>query len=150
MNVNKMAKQDAERWARAEMFFGEGAGIRRKLLWAEISDKGHNIPGYSETFERAYAKQNMGDHAIKAMKERKRIDRSASVKRNTRGLLTGNTPSMSTTVIVGSMVWWTLRETGYDKVIGDNIRHQYFRIKGEIDRRRANRKARHEASDILS
>ncbi len=52
MNINKLAATDAAKWARAEMFFGEGAGTRRKLLDADITHKSVNFPGYVEAFQK--------------------------------------------------------------------------------------------------
>ncbi len=92
MNINKLATADATNWARAEMFFGEGAGTRRKLLSADIGHKVERISGYNEAFQKAYNKQNFADHAIKAAKERKRIDRSAAFGKNVRALARGDRP----------------------------------------------------------
>lgn len=112
MDVNKIAKKDAFDWARAEMFFGAGAGTRRKLLNAQIEDKVAKIPGYVELFEDWYGKQNFADHAIAAAKERKRIDRMVSLKRNGKGLLTGNRRQMSTVVVGTVVVYGVLYEAG--------------------------------------
>lgn len=129
MDVNKIAKKDAFEWARAEMFFGAGAGTRRKLLNAQIEDKVAKIPGYVELFEDWYGKQNFADHAIAAAKERKRIDRMVSLKRNGKGLLTGNRKQLSTVVLVGVTTYVVLHETGYDKVIEAKTRELYGKSK---------------------
>ena len=85
--LEKIASQDAFRWARAEMFFGDGAGTRRRLVEAEISQKMKDIPGYKDAFMTWYEKQDMAEHAIAAAKERQKIDRSIRVHRNTRALV---------------------------------------------------------------
>lgn len=128
MNVKKMAAQDAARWARAEMFFGEGAGTRRKLLNAEITQK-MGLPGYGEAFHNAYSRQNMADHAIKAAKERTRLDRGKMVKRNVRGLVTGNRQSLTTSVAVAAMAWYVAKETGLDEPIKREVKVQYGKAK---------------------
>jgi|SRR6478609_1152428 len=133
MDVNKIAKKDAFDWARAEMFFGAGAGTRRKLLNAQIEDKVAKIPGYVELFEDWYGKQNFADHAIAAAKERKRIDRMVSIKRNGKGLLTGNRKQLSTVVLVGVTAYVVLHETGYDQVIWDNTKETYRKAKVKFD-----------------
>lgn len=137
MNVNKMAAEDAAKWARAEMFFGEGAGTRRKLLDAEITQKMNSIPGYSAAFDKAYYKQDMSDHAIKAAKERQRIDRSKAVKRNVRGLTTGNRQSLTTGVGIAAAAWYVARETGYDEKIKREVKARYYRAKFEVKKAKA-------------
>lgn len=129
MDVNKIAKQDAFNWARAEMFFGAGAGTRRKLLNAQIEDKVAKIPGYVELFEDWYGKQNFADHAIAAAKERKRIDRVVTLKRNGKGLLTGNRRQLTTAVLTGVVVWGVLVETGYDEPIKKGVKDLYGKSK---------------------
>lgn len=133
MDVNKIAKKDAFDWARAEMFFGAGAGTRRKLLNAQIEDKVAKIPGYVELFEDWYGKQNFADHAIAAAKERKRIDRMVSLKRNGKGLLTGNRKQLTTAVLTGVVVWGVLVETGYDEPIKRNVKQTYAKAKAKFN-----------------
>lgn len=133
MNIDKIAKQDASNWARAEMFFGEGAGTRRKLLWAEISDKGRRIPGYSARFEKAYSKQNMADHAIKAAKERARLDRSGFLKKHTKALLRGDRRNE----IVGLMLLgYAAHQMGYDKIALEKAKKIQRKVKTKIAERK--------------
>jgi len=136
-NIKKMANKDAFNWARAEMFFGEGAGTRRKLLNAEISDKAHSIPGYRELFEKAYYKQNMADHAIKAAKERARLDHVSYLGKNVKALLTGRVQNMSPSfiVIVGAGI--VLHQTGYDKVLWAKGKKFYLDSKEALRQERA-------------
>lgn len=131
MNVKKMAVEDAARWGYAQMFFGEGAGTKRKLLNAEISDKVASIPDYQKHFEAAYNKLNMGAIALKAAKDRKRIDRGNAVRKNTRAIIRGDRRSMSTLLIIGGAAYWYARETGYDKVIAEDVNKRYRRLKGK-------------------
>ena len=105
MDVSKIAKKDAFDWARAEMFFGAGAGTRRKLLNAAIEDKVAKIPGYVELFEEYYSKQNG------------------------KGLLTGNRRQLTTVVLTGVVVWGVLVETGYDEPIKKNVKQTYAKAK---------------------
>lgn len=137
MNVNKMAAQDATKWAYAEMFFGEGAGTRRKLLTAEISSKASRIPGYNDAFNKAYEKQNWADLAIKAAKERKALDRAKFIKRNVRGLVTGNRRNLTTGMAVGLTAWYIAHETGLDAEIKADIKYAAGKAKklgGDVKR----------------
>lgn len=130
MNQNKLAAVDADRWARAEMFFGEGAGTRRKLLKAEIANKA-SIPGYGKAFHDAYEKQDWAKHAIQASKERQHLDRSKAVKRNVRGLVTGNRQSLTTGLAVAVTLWVFAKQTGLDEPIKREVKKGYGRVKIE-------------------
>lgn len=132
MNIDKVAKADAFNWARAEMFFGAGAGTRRKLLEAEIAHKVETISGYHEAFNKWYQQQNFADHAIAAAKERKKIDRLASFKRNGRGILTGNRRQLTNTVLTGIVVYGVLVETGLDEPIKAEVKKRYAQAKVQV------------------
>lgn len=137
MNVTKMAKQDAAAWARAEMFFGEGAGTRRKLLWAEINKKLSTVPGYQDAFNKAYVSQDWADHAIKAAQERKKLDRAAKVSKNFRALKSGNVRGLSTGVYVIVGGAYLAHVTGYDKKIEAEARKLWKKAKVEVKYRKA-------------
>lgn len=139
MNLNKMVMKDAAEWARAEMFFGEGAGTRRKLLNAEIAQKGTTIPGYAEAFEEAYSMQDMAEHALKATKERRHIDRTAAVSKNAKAIMRGDRRGMSTGVLIVVGIAVVAHQTGYDEVAIKEIKKYYKKAKAEI----AVRKLRH-------
>lgn len=74
------AKKDAEEYARAKMFYGEGAGNRRKLIKAKVESKSKDA-GYKEAFDYALSQQNMADHANKAKAERHRKDAVQGTKK---------------------------------------------------------------------
>jgi hypothetical protein len=133
VNISKIAAKDAAEWARAEMFFGEGAGTRRKLLEAEIAHKVENLSDYNELFKKAYSKQNMADHAAKAAKERKHIDRMAKVSKNARALVHGDRRGLSTGVFVIVAIGYVAHQTGYDKVALEEGKKQYHKIKTRFD-----------------
>lgn len=127
--LNKMASKDAHRFARAEMFFGEGAGTRRKLLDAEINEKCIRIPGYSEALTKYYNRQNMADHAIAAAKHRKRLDRGKALNR-TRRQMFGNTTYL-TYAVVGA---YYIHQSGVDKMLYDEAKVRYASTKARVKR----------------
>lgn len=140
MNVNKIARQDAHEWARAEMFFGAGAGTRRKLLQAEIEGKRGRIPGYADLFDQYYSEQNFADHAIAAAKERKRIDRMVALKKNTRGSLTGNPKSMSTGLLLVGAAYVFATQTGLDEILKEEAKRTYRKAKAFVNEKRKPKK----------
>jgi hypothetical protein len=132
MNINKLAATDAAKWARAEMFFGEGAGTRRKLLDADITHKSVHFPGYGKAFDKAYEKQNFADHAIRAAKERKRLDRSHTLGKNVRALARGDRRGMSNGFAAVVIVVAVAKFTGYDKVALDKGKVYHSKLKVRI------------------
>ena len=74
------AEKDANEYARAKMYYGEGAGNRRKLIKNTVEEKSKD-PGYKEAFDYAMSRQNMDDHVKKAKQERKVNDIKAGVPR---------------------------------------------------------------------
>jgi hypothetical protein len=142
--MEKMAKEDAFRWARAEMFFGQGAQIRRKLLQAELDHKVETIQGYADAFNKYYGQQNMAEHAIKAAKERKSIDRGKMLKRNVGGLTTGNRSRL--TPAVGTIVtaYIIAKQTGMDEPIKQEVVKQYRRAEKWVTVQRAKWELKHE------
>ena len=80
-STNRRAKKDASEFARAKLFYGNGAGTRRKLIKATVEQRSKNEPGYKKAFDAHLAKQNMAKQADKAVKERTRTDRTDRTKK---------------------------------------------------------------------
>lgn len=127
----KMAAKDAHDWARAEMFFGEGAGIRRRHLEAQINEKKNDIPNYTEWFDFFYGRQNMAEHAMAAAKERARLDRAAKVGKNLRAIKSGNMRNLSNGLFLVAGAAYLAHATGYDKVIQEKAKTLYKQAKVE-------------------
>ena len=68
--TERLVKKDAKRYADAKMFYGEGAGTRRKLLKAELDKKKRTIPGYEKLFDNAIKNVDYAKSANKAKVER--------------------------------------------------------------------------------
>jgi hypothetical protein len=78
--TNREARKDAKEFARAKMFFGEGAGTRRKLINKSVEAKKQRSSAYAKAFDTNLAIQDLSTHASKAKKERKRTDRNTRTK----------------------------------------------------------------------
>ena len=87
----RTAKKDAKEYARAKMYYGEGAGTRRKLINATVNQRSKADPEYKAEFERQLAKQDMAKHAVKARSERGRNDVKNTVVKTGRGLINAAT-----------------------------------------------------------
>lgn len=129
LKIDKIAREDAAKYAYAEMFFGEGAGTMRKLIFTEVDSKVERIPGYREAFQRAYDKINMADVAIDAAKDRKKIDARKKAGKNFNALIKQDhrlaSNGMAAIMIVGGVAV----VTGYDKVIVREAKVQYGKAK---------------------
>ena len=84
-HYGRQAKKDAKEYARAKMFYGEGAGNRRKLIKAKVEERSKN-EYYKQEFERHLGEQDMGAHAEKAQAERHRKDVQKSAAKTARGI----------------------------------------------------------------
>jgi len=80
--TDKEAAKDAKEFARAKMFYGQGAGNRRKLINNSVAAKRKKDPAYGKAFDAHLAKQDMSTHASKAVSERKRTDRKDTAKKS--------------------------------------------------------------------
>ena len=116
--IQKEAKKDAKEFARAKMYYGDGAGNRRKLIKASVNEKSKDA-FYKSEFEKALATQNMDEHAKKAKRERKANDTKESVKKTARGIYhTIAQDGAKVSAFVGALAagYGVLHATGADKV----------------------------------
>lgn len=133
MNVQREALRDASEFARAQVFYGEGAGNRRKLIKAAVAAKASRSPAYQQAFEYALTVQDMAAHVQKARKERRRRDFTHAFNKNTRNAMAGRYTGINMAIIVLGGAAYYAHHTGYDKKL-------YGSIKTKIDgqkRRRA-------------
>jgi len=77
--TNRDARKDAQEFVRAKLFYGEGAGTRRKLIKARVEGKSSKNPAYKKAFDEHVSRQDTSKHASKASSERTRKD---TVKKN--------------------------------------------------------------------
>lgn len=94
--VDKEARKDAEEHARAKMYYGKGAGTRRKLINKSVEAKRARIPGYGKAFDQHLARQDLSRHASKAVSERKRTDRKDTLKKSAGQIARSRTGEMGT------------------------------------------------------
>ena len=78
--TDRAAAKDAKEFARAKLFFGEGAGTRRKLIKATVEAKKKKDPTYAKAFDRHLNNQDLSKHASKARSERSRKNKGKAAK----------------------------------------------------------------------
>lgn len=116
-HYQRQAKKDANEYARAKMYYGEGAGNRRKLINATVNERSKNKV-YKQAFDENLAKQDMARHASKAKGERRRKDIKNSAGKTARGIY-HLTMQDGAKVAAGVAGAYTLaKATGLDKKLG--------------------------------
>ena len=105
--TSREARKDANEFAKAKMFYGEGAGTRRKLIKAKVESKAGKDPNYKKAFDHHLSNQDMGKRAEKARGERKRKDVVKGTAKTARGvknlaLGTGAPVALSALVVYGA------------------------------------------------
>ena len=115
MNTGKEARNDAREFARAQMYYGEGAGNRRKLIEASVEAKASRNPAYARAFRQELQHQDMSEHAAAARRERRRRDMTDSATRNTKALVTGNYQNAQSTALILVIAAYAVHSTGLDK-----------------------------------
>ena len=128
-STKRVAKRDAREYARAQMYYGEGAGNRRKLIKATVEQRKKNDPFYAKEFERQLAKQDMASHAAKARAERTTRDVAKTTVKTTRGVInqvfqTGGRVTASAAVIYAAAHYTGLdhKIMEYGKTLISNIK----------------------------
>lgn len=73
--VRREARRDAKESARAKMYYGEGAGVRRRNINAIVKQKSKD-PTYKAEYEKAYAKQDLSKARRSAQHQRTITDKT--------------------------------------------------------------------------
>lgn len=79
--ISKDAKKDAEEFARAKAFYGEGAGNRRKAIKTTVEAKKKKSNFYGEEFEYHLSQQDMEEHMRQAKMERSQRDTATNTRK---------------------------------------------------------------------
>lgn len=120
--TDRAASKDAKEAALAKMYYGEGAGTRRKLIKNTVEAKKKSDPAYAEAYDRHFDKQDLAKATTKAVSQRKRTDRVAGAVKTGKGvrhILNGNSQYANATaaILVGGAMY--AHKKGIDKIILD-------------------------------
>lgn len=94
--TDREAQKDAKEFARAKLFYGKGAGTRRKLIKATVEAKSKRDPSYAKAFDKHLNNQDLSIHASKARSERSRKDKRESARQTTGAVARRVTGEMGT------------------------------------------------------
>ena len=76
--TRREAKRDAGKAAKAKMYYGEGAGVRRRQINATVEQRSKD-PSYKKAYDYYAGKQDMAKRASQARAERKSRDIAEAV-----------------------------------------------------------------------
>ena len=112
------ARKDAHEYARAKMFYGEGAGIRRKKIKARVDTRSNKSKLYKNTFEKDLSKQNMDQHAIAATRERNVKDTTKTIKKTFNEITKSKIGKRLINFGSSLAIYYILKKTGgYQKIV---------------------------------
>jgi len=113
------AAKDAKEYTQAKMYFGEGAGVRRRLINNSVKSKSKD-ESYKKAFDHHVENTDMAKRAQQARGTRKRTDVVQGTRKTTRGVinvLRGNAKyaSAAAVALVAGATW--AHKTGVDKIV---------------------------------
>ena len=129
--VRRKARKDAKEYARAKMYYGEGAGNRRKLINATVKERSKD-PNYKSEFDKALSKQDMSKHASAAKRERKVKDTKNAAGKMGRGLVNAAVGNVARASAAALVVYAGLHYTGADKVIAAQAKKTVGKVMDEV------------------
>lgn len=117
--TERTASKDAKEFANAKMYYGEGAGTRRKLINNTVKSRSKD-PAYKEAFDRNLANQDLAKAGVKARSKRRRTDAvkgTAKTARGVRHIVNGNARYASATAAALVAGGTLAHKTGVDKML---------------------------------
>lgn len=83
-STNRAAKKDAKEFTRAKMYYGEGAGTRRKLIKAKVNQRSKD-PSYKKAFDHHVANTDWEKRGKEARSKRARANTAKGTGKAARG-----------------------------------------------------------------
>ena len=127
--TKKTAQKDAKEYARAKMYYGDGAGTRRKLIKAKVNERSKNSV-YKKEFNKALSSQDMAKHASAAQRERAVNTAKAKTAKTARGFVNIAVGNLSRASAAAISIYTVMRITGLDKkavAYGKEVLHNFSR-----------------------
>lgn len=149
--TSREAKKDAQEFARAKMFYGEGAGTRRKLINNSVAAKSKRDPAYKKAFDHHLENQDLSKHASKARSERKRKDTVNSTTKTVRGIrhiMNDNPQYASAAAVLIFGAAGAAKKAGLDKKAVGLAKETYASVKAWTQNRENMQAARDFLNDL--
>ena len=130
----RAAKKDAKEFTSAKMYYGEGAGNRRKLIKATVNQRSKDA-AYKKAFDYHVEQTDMAKRAAEARGKRKRTDVKNSATKTGRGVvhfLNGNAQYASAAAVALGTVGVAAYRSGAHKVVAKHAKTAYSAVKTEV------------------
>lgn len=129
--TNRMASKDAKEHIQAKMYYGEGAGVRRRQIKAVVTERSKD-DSYKKAFDAHVSGQDLAKASSKAKSKRTRTDAVNGTKKTARGInhiINGNPQyaSAAAALLVGGAMY--IHKSGIDKTIRDKGKTMYNDMK---------------------
>jgi hypothetical protein len=126
-----MASKDAKEHIQAKMYYGEGAGVRRRQIKAVVTERSKDA-SYKKAFDAHVSGQDLAKASSQAHSKRKRTDVVQGTKKTARGInhiINGNPQyaSAAAALIVGGALY--AHKLGVDKIVMDKGKTMYSDMK---------------------
>lgn len=110
------AKRDAKEAATAKMFYGEGAGTRRKRI-NEVVKQRSKDEAYKRAYDYYYENQDMAKRGAQARAQRRTKDTTKAVTKTTRGIINQVLHTGATVSASAAALYYVAHKTGIDQVV---------------------------------
>lgn len=114
---DKIAKKDAKEFARAKMYYGEGAGNRRKLIKNTVEQHKKENKSYADNFEKHLANQDMAKHVKGAKRERAVNTAAKKTAQTGRGIFHLVMRDGAAVTATAAAVYGVAHMTGIDRMV---------------------------------
>ena len=121
---DRYAKKDAKEYARAKMFYGEGAGNRRKLIKNTVEQRRKDNKHYGEAFDNYVKNQDMAKHASAARKERAVRTTASKTAKTGRGLVNAALGNIGRASAAAASLYVVGKYTGINDKIADYLKYK--------------------------
>ena len=115
-STRRDAKRDAKEAATAKMYYGEGAGTRRKRI-NEVVKQRSKDEAYKRAYDYYYENQDMAKRGAQARTERKVKDTTKTVTKTTRGVMNKILNTGATVSASAAAIYYVAHKTGIDQAV---------------------------------
>lgn len=123
------AKKDAKEAATAKMYYGEGAGTRRKRI-NEVVKQRSKDEAYKRAYDYYYENQDMAKRGSQARAERRAKDTTKAVTKTTRGIMNKVLQTGATVSASSAAIYYVAHQTGIDQAIMKYAKTKLKDLKG--------------------
>lgn len=124
----RTAKKDAKEHTQAKVFYGTGAGTRRKLIKARVEQRSKN-PGYKKAFDYYSKDQNLDKAVSKAKRDRLRKDATATAGKTARGIKNLTLKTAAPVTVTSVLLYSAYQNPKVQKAVKDKANVAYSTVK---------------------